>query len=175
MMLAASWLLVLLGVLGASDIWLFHTRAHHLHDHAPARAELVTHFLRGPTYFLLFLFVPNFGFHGGAMLALLALLAFDVAISIADFWLEPASRRELGGLPRGEYVLHVVMAMLFGALVATVIAAHGHQLHEPTALRWLALGEQPWLRALLAAMAIGVLISGLSDLAAVRRLARSAP
>jgi hypothetical protein len=175
MMLASSWLLVSLGVLGATDIWLFHTRAHHLHEHEPARAELITHFLRGPTYFLLFTLVPNFSFHGGAMLALLGLLAFDLGISIADFWLEPASRRALGGLPRGEYLLHVLMAMVFGALVAIVIAANGHQLYEPTALRWLALDEQPWLRALLFVMAIGVLCSGLSDLAAVRRLARSAP
>lgn len=58
-MIAPAWLLFLLGLLGATDIWLFHTRAHHLHDHAPARAELVTHFLRGPTYCALFLMVPK--------------------------------------------------------------------------------------------------------------------
>jgi hypothetical protein len=119
-MLIPTWLLLVLGVLGATDIWLFHTRAYHLHDHGPARAELVTHALRGPTYALLFSMVPNATFAGAWLWALLALIAFDLAISIADFWLEPASRRALGGLPRGEYLLHVLLAMVFGALVTAV-------------------------------------------------------
>lgn len=173
-MVAASYLLFALGVLGAADIRFFHTNAHHLHEHAPARAELVTHFLRGPTYFLLFLLVPNFTFHGTAFVLLLVLLAFDLAISIADFWLEPDSRRALGGLPRGEYLLHVLLAMLFGAMVAAVIYAGGALLDEPTALRWVDSGEHALLRAVLAVMSIGVLWSGLRDLAAVRRLGRGA-
>lgn len=172
MLLAASYMLLSLGLLGATDIWLFHTRAHHLHDHPPARAELVTHFLRGPTYFLLFLLVPNFSFHGAAFVALLVLLAFDFAISVADFWLEPSSRRDLGGLPRGEYLLHVIMAMLFGSMVAAVVYAGGAGLAEPTELRWLALDDHGWLRAVLAVMSVGVLWSGLMDLVAVRRLGR---
>ncbi|MCA8975685.1 MAG: hypothetical protein KDC98_13265 [Planctomycetes bacterium] len=172
MMVVPSYLLCLLGILGAADIWLFHTRAQHLHDHPPARAELVTHFLRGPTYFVLFLAVPNFSFHGAWFVGLVLLLVFDVGISIADFWLEPESRRALGGLPRGEYLLHVVMAMLFGALVADVLRTSGSEFSTPTALRWVAVDEQPWLRALLAVMAVGVLWSGFSDLAAVRRLGR---
>lgn len=174
-MIAPAWLLFLLGLLGATDIWLFHTRAHHLHDHAPARAELVTHFLRGPTYCALFLMVPNYTFHGAWFAALLALLVFDFGISVADFWLEPASRRALGGLPRGEYLLHVIMAMLFGGLVAAVWYEAGGALAEPTALRWQAEGSGVWLRATLAVMALGVLWSGLADLAAVRRLGHARP
>jgi hypothetical protein len=172
-MIVPSYLLLLLGLLGATDIWLFHTRAHHLHQHPPARAELVTHCLRGPTYGALFLLVPNFSFHGAVLAGLYALLLFDLAISIADFWLEPESRRALGGLPRGEYLLHVLMAMLFGALVAAVWYETGGALAEPAALRWQPNGAHPWLRAALAVMAIGVLWSGFADLAAVRRLARA--
>lgn len=172
-MLVASWLLFVLGLLGATDIWLFHHRAHHLHDHPPARAELVTHFLRGPTYALLFAAVPNLEFAGLAAWALLFVLAFDLAISIADFWLEPASRAGRGGLPRGEYLLHVLMAMLFGALVAVVIGELRPVLAAPTALRVSEL-VPTWLRAVLAVMAVGVFASGWSDLRAVRRLAAPA-
>ena len=172
-MVAPSWILFALGVLGATDIWLFHTRAHHLHAHPPARAELVTHFLRGPTYFLLFLLVPNFTFRGEVLLGLLALLAFDLCISIADFWIEPRSRAALGGLPRGEYLLHVFMAMLFGALVASVWYESAGRFDAAAELRWQPDGAHPWLRVTLAVMALGVLWSGLSDLAAVRRLTRS--
>lgn len=87
-----SILLFLIGLLGAADIVLFHTRAQRLHAHRPARAELFTHFLRGPTYAALFLGVPNLSFGGNWFHGLCGLLAFDLAISIADFWLEPESR-----------------------------------------------------------------------------------
>ncbi len=170
-MLIPTWLLLALGVLGATDIWLFHRRAHHLHEHRPARAELVTHALRGPTYALLFAIVPNATFAGAWLWALLALLAFDLAISIADFWLEPASRQALGGLPRGEYLLHVLLAMLFGALVTSICYEAGPALAAASALQWSDLVPL-WLRLVLAAMAIGVFASGLGDLQAVRRLGR---
>lgn len=173
-MFVPSLLLLVIGVLGATDIWLFHQRAHDLHAHAPARAELVTHFLRGPTYALLFTLVPNCTFAGAALVALGVLLAVDLLISLADFWLEPASRAGRGGLPRGEYVLHVLIAMLFGALVAAVAYEAGPGLHAPTALAWHD-GVPTWLRVALAFMAAGVLASGLSDLAAVRRLGARQP
>lgn len=44
----ASLLLLAMGLLGASDIALFHQRAHRLHARPEAAAELVTHALRGP-------------------------------------------------------------------------------------------------------------------------------
>jgi hypothetical protein len=169
-MIVPTWLLFGLGVLGATDIWLFHKRAHDLHSHVPARAELVTHFLRGPTYCVLFLLVPNFTFHGAALLGLLALLAFDLGISIADFWLEPESRKQKGGLPRGEYLLHVLMAMLYGALVAAVCYESALDLAAPAELRWVEQGAGLPMRAVLAVMAAGVLWSGIADLGAVRRL-----
>lgn len=172
-MMIPSWLLFGLGLLGATDILLFHVRAHDLRHHPECRRELITHFLRGPTYAVLFLAVPNFQFFGGWLLALYGLLAFDLAISIADFWLEPESRRALGGLPRGEYLLHVLLAMLFGALVASIAYESAGRLSMPTGLIRLSLVPAP-LRLALAVMAPIVLATGLADLAAVRRLSRQA-
>lgn len=173
-MTLAACLLALMGFLGAADILCFHVLAHSLRTHPPARFELVTHFLRGPTYAALFALVPNFAFHGAWFGALLALLAFDLAISIADFWCEPDSRRALGGLPRGEYLLHVVLAMLFGALVLAIWNTGAADWEERTELVWLNAHEGPpvLLRALLGVMAPCVLVTGLMDLAAVRRLGR---
>ncbi|MEM6671765.1 MAG: hypothetical protein AAF726_02915 [Planctomycetota bacterium] len=174
-MFVPSILLFAMGLLGATDIVLFHVRAHGLRDRPESRAELVTHFLRGPTYCALFLAVPNFDLAGGWYAALLALLAFDVGISIVDFWLEPASRREAGGLPRGEYVLHVVLAMLFGALVATVLSGGAERFGRSTSIQWIPMGtgEVPTLlRVALMAMAPAVLFTGLLDLRAVLRLGR---
>lgn len=169
-MTLASWLLLAMGVLGALDIWLFHTLRHGLRHRAESRAELVTHFLRGPTYATLFVLVPNTRLEGAWFFALLGLLACDLAISIADFWLEPASRASVGGLPRGEYVLHVVLAMLFGALVATVLDEGRDAWTRPNRCTWLSEGPPVWLRLTLGIMSPLVLASGLLDLVAVVRL-----
>jgi hypothetical protein len=159
-----------MGWLGAADILFFHTLAHRLRAHPPARAELVTHSLRGPTYAALFALVPNFHFCGAWFVALMALLAFDLGISIADFWIEPESRRDLGGLPRGEYLLHVFLAMLFGALVIAVIVEGAARYEDPTELRWIESGPPVILRVALAVMAHGVLWSGIADALAVAKL-----
>mgnify|MGYP003636636055 CR=1 FL=1 len=80
----------------------------------------MVHSLRGPTYAALFLVIPNLVLQGFYFWCLLALFVFDVVISIVDFALERESRRLLGGLPSGEYVLHIIIAMLFGGLVTAV-------------------------------------------------------
>src|SRR5262245_6699551 len=102
-----AYLLCLLGVLGGVDIAIFHSVAHGIRSHPDSALELVTHSLRGPTYAALFLLVPNFALLGLFAWILPALFVLDVAISIWDFSLEQESRRFLGGLPAGEYVLHM--------------------------------------------------------------------
>lgn len=164
-----SWILLAMGVLGALDIVVFHMGKHRLRSRPESRAELVTHFLRGPTYAFLFLSVPNFRLEGAWFVALLAVLAFDVAISIADFWLEPASRASAGGLPRGEYVLHVLLAMLFGAVVATVLREAPAAIAAPTSAVWITDGAPAWVRIAMAVMAPIALGSSILDLVAVLR------
>ena len=170
-MTVAAWLLFVLGLLGGADILLYHSISHGIRQHADSRAELFTHFLRGPTYAALFLLVPNFAFHGAWFYALLGLLAFDLGISLADFWLESRSRESLGGLPRGEYVLHVILAMLFGALVCSVFYEGNPA--TATGLVWQDDGPPIVLRVVLAVMAPCVLWSGIADLRAMVRLGRS--
>lgn len=174
-MTVATCLLFALGVLGGADILLYHAISHGIRRNAGSRAELFTHFLRGPTYAALFLLVPNFTFTGTWLLALLLLLLFDLVISLADFWVESRSRQGLGGLPRGEYVLHVILAMLFGALVCAVFY-EGGGLGEETALVWNggSEGAPVLLRVALAIMAPLVLWTGIKDLAAMLRLRRRA-
>jgi hypothetical protein len=164
-----SWILLAMGVLGALDIVLFHMWKQRLRSRSESRAELVTHFLRGPTYAALFLAVPNLRMEGAWFGALLAVLAFDVVISIADFWLETASRKSAGGLPRAEYVLHSLIAILFGALITTVLR-DASALDAPTAATWIESGPPQALRILLAVLAPIALGSSLLDLAAVIRM-----
>lgn len=128
--------------------------------------------MRGPTYATLFVVIPNFETRGVWALGIAALLVVDVAISIADFALERRSRANLGGLPSGEYVLHMVMAMLFGAFVALLAPNLAARLRLPADLvgnRYLAPG---WVRLTLAIFAIGVAASGFMDAVASARLTR---
>ena len=152
------------------DIALYHSISHGIRSHPDSRHELIVHSLRGPTYAALFLLVPNFVLAGWCFWMLMALYVVDLAISILDFAIERRSREFLGGLPSGEYVLHILIAMCFGALVAASFF-EGHQwtvqstrlVYEPAAVPAL-------LRVLMAIMALIVLYSSAQDLIAAVRL-----
>ncbi|MEE8104308.1 MAG: hypothetical protein V3T86_02100 [Planctomycetota bacterium] len=175
-MAIATWLLFVMGLVGAADIALYHSVAHGIRTHEDSRTELFIHSLRGPTYFVLYLAVPNLALSGAWFVALVVLLAVDLAISLWDFAIEGDSRDALGGLPSGEYVLHIMLAMLFGGLVATVFLRHGQNFGEPTAISYEPADVPGLLRLALAVMAIVVLASGAQDLRSALRMrpARSA-
>jgi hypothetical protein len=169
-MIVANYLLLALGVMGATDILLYHSVSHGIRAHQESRSELITHALRGPTYAVLFLVTPNSEMRGAWAIFFMALLLFDVGISIADFWLERASRAAFGGLPSGEYVLHMLMAMVFGAFVACAAP----NLWRGAAMKTALIGRDDlaggWARAALAIFAAGVLVSGAMDALAAARL-----
>ena len=128
-----SYILFLLGCLGATDIALYYSVAHGIRSHADSVGELVTHSLRGPTHAALFLLVPNFELHGLFAWGLMALFVFGVGISIWDFSLEQDSRRFLGGLPSGEYVLHMLMAITASPMsrcIFSIVSAHAMSGHR---------------------------------------------
>lgn len=171
-MTAATYLLFVLGVLGAVDILLYHSVSHGIRSHQDSRDELIVHALRGPTYAALFILVPNFALHGLFFWLLIGILAFDVLISLVDFMLERKSRAFFGGLPSGEYVLHIVLAMLFGALVTSVFYGAWGWSRLPAAVVYAPAETPASLRGIMAIMAVLVLGSGAMDLLAAIRLYR---
>ena len=170
-----TYLLFALGWLGAADVTLFHSVAHGIRSHPDSVGELVTHSLRGPTYAALFVLIPNFEMHGLFACGLMGLFVIDVGISVWDFSLEQNSRRFLGGLPAGEYVLHMLMAMVFGALMVTVPCFAAHWFTAPTRLVYAPTAVPDAIRLIMFVMAILVLISGIQDAAAALRMARLSP
>jgi hypothetical protein len=158
-----TYLLLFLGCLGAADILIYHSISHGIRSHPESAMELVTHSLRGPTYAALFVVIPNFRMQGSMLWALLALFVVDVGVSIWDFSLERRSRQFLGGLPSGEYVLHMLIAMVFGAVVTSVVFKAGPDLHAPTSLVYSPATVPFLVRLLLFAMAVVVLFSGIQD------------
>ena len=173
-MAAATWCLFAMGLLGACDILFFHVLGQSLRCNHDSRRELVTHVVRDMIYATLFLVVPNVAFHGAAYALFALLVVFDIGISIADFTLEKESRKRMGGLPTGEYLLHIALAVLYGAMLASIIdATVPVWLHAPTAIRFEPAAVPAALRAALAAMAVGALAAGMQDFLAVRRLMRT--
>jgi hypothetical protein len=172
---AANYLLLALGILGGLDILLYHSISHGIRSHHESRYELLTHAMRGPTYAALFFVTPNFEPHGGWAILFALLLLFDISISVADFALESNSRAALGGLPPGEYILHMIMAMLFGAFVATLTPSLWDWSARETALITKPTLAPFWLRLTLPVFALCVLYSGLADLLAALRLASTLP
>ncbi len=174
-MVISTYILFVLGILGATDIALFHSTAHGLRSHPDSKQELVTHALRGPTYAALFLLVPNFAMHGACFWVLMGIFAFDLLISVWDFSLEGESRRFLGGLPAGEYVLHILLAMCFGALVASACFEGADRSAMASRFEY-APAAVPWdFRLIMAVMAALVLASGIGDAVAAIRMRHREP
>ena len=74
-------------------------------------------------YALQFLIVANLRFHGAVLFALFAIYALDVYVAWSDVWEETGSRQPQGGLPRGEYFMHIVLSLLIGAYLLSVVQA----------------------------------------------------
>lgn len=170
----ATYILFVLGCLGATDILLYHSVSHGIRSHPDSRLELVFHSLRGPTYAALFLLIPNYIMQGGYFWLLIGIFVFDVGLSLGDFIIERQSRQFFGGLPTGEYVLHIVLAMLFGALVTSVFYGVGHWGGMESRISYEPAAVPNLLRGVMAVMAILVMGSGLMDLLAALKLSKKA-
>ena len=93
----------------------------------------------------------------------LAILIFEIGITLWDFIEEDLTRR----LPAGERAMHTVMAIVYGAFLANLI---------PQVLLWIAQStgfaavNHGWLSWLLSAFAAGVFFSGIRDVVASFRM-----
>src|SRR5262249_53108223 len=78
------------------------------------------HTIRHAVYASQFIIVANLRFHGSALLLLALVYLADVFIAWADVLEETNSRRAQGGLPRGEYFMHIVLSLLVGCYLLLV-------------------------------------------------------
>jgi hypothetical protein len=112
----AAWAAAL-GV-GALDGLYFHLWKFRLYARPQSRTEHLTHTVRacllGPILWLAFV-APRLDL-------LVMLVAVDTVVVLADVWLETESRRDLGGIPRAEYVVHVVANTLHTGAMTLAMA-----------------------------------------------------
>ncbi|MFP2904291.1 SRPBCC family protein [Pyxidicoccus sp. 3LFB2] len=122
-MTAAFYLLLAIGLLGAFDTLYFHMWRGRLQERPESQREVLWHTVRLLIYALQFLWVPHLRFQGLALGLLAVLYAADVLVAWADVWEERDSRASQGGLPRGEYFMHVVLSVLVGLYLMSVFQA----------------------------------------------------
>jgi uncharacterized protein len=161
-MSAAYVLLTVQALLGALDNLWHHEIIERLPARRAAAPELSLHAARELLYGLLFLGLAWLEWHGPWSLVLAAALLAEVAITLADFVVEDRTRL----LPPFERVLHTLLALTYGALLAML---------APVLLRWWQLPggltsiSHPF-SGLFTVFAAGVLLWALRDALAVLKL-----
>lgn len=160
-------LLILLaqGVIGAFDTLWFHEWRGRLPSRAKARTELSLHAARDFVYAVLFATFAWCTWQGAWAGVLVALLALEIAITLADFVVEDRTRP----LAAGERVTHAIMGIVYGAFLAYALPEIGRWWRLPTGF---GSADYGWLSVVLTAMALGVALSGIRDSVAVFRMRR---
>lgn len=157
------FLLVAQIVLGGLDNLMHHELTEKLPSRVSARAELALHGAREMIYAVLFATLAWAAPHGAWAWTLLALLAAEIAITLADFIEEDRTRT----LPPFERVLHTILALNFGAILALGAPAWGSWAAAPTGFGFESHGLISWF---LTASALGVGVWAVRDLAAAASL-----
>jgi hypothetical protein len=169
------YLLAALAFLGAFDTLYYHEwRARLPVLGRSARPELQLHALRDFVYAILFFTLPWLAWQGWYVIALAALLFIEIVLTLWDFVVEDWVRKPLGGLYPGERIMHAIMGIVYGAMLASIVPTFLIWWSKPTGL----LNSPPpfpeALRWTMAVMAVGVLLSGIRDVCAAVGLRGSA-
>jgi hypothetical protein len=163
-MMWALWLLMIQGILGALDTLYYHEWRARLVAYSPmTSAELRLHAARDGIYAIIMSTLPWLAWQGGWALVLATLLAVEIILTLTDFVVEDTVRSILGGVYPGERVMHAVMGLMYGAMLAYLLPVVVAWWAAPTALSVNPPAVPEALRWLLLAMAVGVLLSGVRD------------
>lgn len=163
------WSLIALQIsFGAFDTLFHHEFTERLPWRASQQDELKLHGVRNLFYSVIFVTLGFTEPMGVFAIALIAALGVEIVITLWDFVEEDRSRR----LPPSERVLHTLLALNYGAILALLALVLIGWAGEPTMLAAADYGMMGWMCA---AAAMGTTIFGVRDLAASARLARLRP
>ncbi|HEV8398134.1 MAG TPA: hypothetical protein VGQ37_27855 [Vicinamibacterales bacterium] len=161
----AIWLLFVQALLGAFDTLYYHEYRLRLPHRQGTSTELRLHAARDFAYAVI---IGSLGFltwNGSLAWVLCAVLLAEIGITIWDFVEEDRVRR----LPAGERAMHAVMGIVYGAFLAFLVPEILRWSIKPTRFGSSYHGFPAWV---LAALAVGVLLSGVRDAIASVRPAR---
>jgi len=131
------FLLVAQGVLGGLDTVLNHEVLARLPQRPEARPELALHVGREAIWALLLIGLAWFGWHGAYAWLIVALLALEIAITALD----ELTENRIRVTPHNERVLHLLLAINVGLIVASVYSLSG----EPSAMVRRDYGFLSWI------------------------------
>jgi hypothetical protein len=163
------WTLVAIQIaMGGFDVVFHHEITERLAWRRSAAHELRLHAVRNLFYALLFAAFAWLKPTGLLAVLLIVIMAAEIVITLADFVEEDMTRK----LPATERVLHTLLAINYGAIIA---------LAGPEIVAWASLPsglervDYGWGSVLLTGAAVGVALFGLRDLATSRRAAAFVP
>lgn len=121
--ISATICLLAFGIIGIIDGFYYHLWKFKLHKHPETRFEHITHTIRAAAFLaLLYLFFFN-DFGGKLFLLGVGIVILDIVVLIIDLIAEGDSRRNLGGLPHKEYIVHVIANSLHFISLALIMVA----------------------------------------------------
>lgn len=174
-MTKAVYLLAVMGVLGAFDTLYFHEwRARLPALGRAAKSELRLHAARDFIYATLFGTLPWVAWQGWWVMLLGTLLLTEIVLTLADFVVEDWVRKPLGGVYPGERVMHGIMGVVYGGMLANLWQTLRHWWNSPSGLTVSPAAVPGTFRWFMLVMAAGVFLSGLRDLCAAVELPGSA-
>lgn len=163
-MTTAFFLLVVQALLGAFDNLWHHEIKERLPAKRSAAGELALHAARELIYGCVFLQLAWLELHGGWALLLATLLGLEICITLADFVLEDRTRH----LPPFERILHTLLAINFGTLLAAFTPTWIRWWSQPTEIVPVSHG----FSELFSVFALGALAWSVRNTIAVARLRR---
>ena len=156
-------LLTVQALMGAFDNLYHHEITERLPSKPEARGELALHTTREFLYAVIFLLIGWTQPQGLWAFALAGLLGIEIVVTLWDFIIEDQTRK----LPKFERVLHTVLAINFGAILAFLLPVLWGWGQMPTALLPADYGI---FTPIMTVFAIGVFLWAIRDLIAVIRL-----
>lgn len=159
-------LLLVNGALGAFDTLWYHEFRNRLTAQLEhTRPELRLHAARDGVYVILYGGLAWWTPTGAVVLIVAGLLVAEILITLADFVVEDRDRPLIGGISPGERILHSLMAIVYGLMLAHLIPVLLGGLGGHTAL---AFHDAPLALSVGATLAaFGIAVSGLRDAFAV--------
>jgi uncharacterized protein (TIGR01777 family) len=151
--------------MGGFDTLYHHEFTERLAWRPSQAGELRLHGIRNLFYAVVFMALGWSEPRGAVAMALIAVLVTELIITLWDFVEEDRTRR----LPASERVLHTLLTLNYGIVLALVAPLLVQWAMLPTEIRPVYHGVWSWLCA---AVALAVAVFGLRDLAAARRTAR---
>ncbi len=145
------------GLLGLLDTFYYHIYKAKLYKMQVAFWEQLTHVLRILFYAAFFVLV-GVKATGSWWLIYPMVISLELVNTTTDIFLEPYTRRTLGGIPPNEYALHCLILLTQGAALSSLLTASWSYRAESDGIVWapLDLGALSFLPMTLVCVAVAL-------------------